>query len=309
MAIPKVDELMLPLLLLAGDDKEHVLRDLVGTLANQFHLTEDERKTLLPSGQSVLNNRVGWARTFLIKAGLMEAPRRGVIRITPRGKELLKENHPFIDVNFLKQRSPEFLEWCKECGRRSKNRREATPAEPPILTTEHTPEEALDAAYQELRGTLADDLLKRVHDCDPTFFERLVIELLVKMGYGGSRQDAGTHLGKSGDGGIDGIINEDRLGLDVVYIQAKRWQNDVGSRDVRDFVGALEGKRATKGVFITTASYTRDALAYASQLTTKKVVLIDGERLANLMIDFDIGVSIVSSYDIKRIDSDYFEED
>ncbi|MDR2709908.1 MAG: restriction endonuclease [Burkholderiales bacterium] len=308
MAIPTFEELFLPLLRLMEDEKEHPRYEVVRTLANQLQLNDAERKSLLPSGQqTVFDNRVGWARTGLIKAGMMESSRRGVMRITQRGKDILKENPPVIDIDFLKQRSPEFLEW--RSPQSLKNSREPEPREPLPPVTKQTPEEALDAAYQELRSKLADDLLKRVHDCDPTFFEKLVIELLVKMGYGGSRQDAGTHLGKSGDGGIDGIINEDRLGLDVVYIQAKRWQSDVSVREIRDFVGALEGKGATKGIFITTSSYTKEARDYISRLTAKKVVLIDGEHLANLMIDFDIGVSIVSSYNIKRIDSDYFEED
>lgn len=307
MAIPKFYELMLPFLLLLEDGKERSRRDVIEALANRFQLTDVEREERLASGQSVLNNRVGWAKTYLVKAGLMEVTRRDMVHITPRGKDILKENLSAIDVNFLKKRFPEFSKWLS--FRRSRNSGEPTPSESLHSATEQTPEEALGAAYQELRSTLADDLLKHVHECDPTFFEKLVIELLVKMGYGGSRQDAGTHLGKSGDGGIDGIINEDRLGLDVVYIQAKRWQGKVGEPSVRDFVGALVGKKATKGVFITTSFYTEEALRYVSNLSPQKVVLIDGVRLANLMIDFDIGVSTVSSYDIKRIDTDYFEED
>ncbi|MDR0770503.1 MAG: restriction endonuclease [Burkholderiales bacterium] len=303
MAIPNFVKLMHPLLRLMSDGEEHFRRDVVEKLAKHFNLTDDERKELLPSGQTVFDNRVGWTRIHLIKAGLLAAPRRGVMCITPLGKQILSENPATIDFSFL-ERFPGFVEF-----RTSSRSKKTTVSETPPAETEQTPEEALVTAYQSLRDSLADDLLGHVRKCGPTFFENLVIELLVKMGYGGSRQDASKHLGRGGDGGVDGIINEDRLGLDVVYIQAKRWEKNISSPEIRDFVGALEGKRAMKGVFITTSSYTKEALKYVSQLSTKKVVLIDGVQLASLMIDFDIGVSTVSSYDIKRIDSDYFEED
>ncbi|MDR2244738.1 MAG: restriction endonuclease [Burkholderiales bacterium] len=309
MAIPRYEEIMLPLLRLVADDKEHLRHEVVKKLANHFQLTDAEREELLSSGyQTILDNRVGWARTSLIKAGLLEMPRRGVMRITPQGKDTLKEDPPAIDVRFLKQ-FPGFLEWRSGFFPRSRRSEESASLESSPAATEQTPEEALRTAYHELRGVLADDLLSRVFSRDSAFFEKLVIELLVKMGYGGSRQDAGERIGKSGDGGIDGVINEDRLGLDVIYIQAKRWEKgSVGRPEIQKFVGALQGQRARKGVFITTSSFTNEACEYVLQIDTK-VVLIDGKHLANLMIDFDVGVSTVSSYSIKRIDSDYFEED
>ncbi|MCL2297396.1 MAG: restriction endonuclease [Proteobacteria bacterium] len=309
MAIPTFVDLLLPLLRLVADDKEHFRRDVIEALSDHFQLTDAERGELLPSGQqTVIDNRVGWARTGLIKAGLLESPRRGVMRITTHGKDVLKKNPPAIDFELLRQ-FPGFVEWRSGSFSRSRNSEKSTPSESSSSSAEQTPEEALGTAYQELRNTLADDLLSRVLSRDSAFFERLVIKLLVKMGYGGSHQDAGKHRGKSGDGGIDGVINEDRLGLDVIYIQAKRWEDGtVGRPEIQKFVGALQGQRARKGVFITTSSFSNEAHEYVSQIDTK-VVLIDGKHLANLMIDFNVGVSTVSSYEIKRIDSDYFEED
>ncbi|MDR0251062.1 MAG: restriction endonuclease [Burkholderiales bacterium] len=305
MAIPKFHECMLPLLNFMADGKEYSRFDTSEALAKHFQLTEAERKESLPSGRLIFNSRALWARYFLVRAGLLESPRRGIARISSLGKQTLNENLSVIDVKFL-ERFPKFQEFQRST--RSKSNESATSPESLPVATEQTPEEALETAYQNLRDTLASNLLERVLSCEPPFFENLVIELLVKMGYGGSRQDAGERIGRSGDGGIDGIIKEDRLGLDVIYIQAKRWQNVVGRPEIQKFVGALQGQRARKGVFITTSSYTAEALHYVSQIDTK-VVLIDGALLANLMMDFDIGVSVVSSYDIKRIDSDYFEED
>lgn len=265
--------------------------------------TQAERNELLPSGQqAIFNNRVGWANSYLKKAGLLESPRRGALRITARGRQILGDNPERIDVKYL-ERFPEFIEFREA----SRNNRETTTAESTAIATEQTPEEALELAHQSLRLSLAQDILSRILSCSPTFFERLVVELLVKMGYGGSRRDAGERIGQSGDGGIDGIIKEDRLGLDTIYIQAKRWQGSVGRPEIQKFVGALQGQRAKKGVFITTSSFTAEAIDYASRIDTK-VVLIDGQLLANLMMDFDVGVSIAASYTVKRIDSDYFEE-
>lgn len=218
-----------------------------------------------------------------------------------RGKQILGENPSRIDVRFL-ERFPEFVAF-RDAPRIA---RETVP-EPTVSAIEQTPEEALELAHQSLRVSLAQDILTRILSCSPTFFERLVVELLVKMGYGGSRRDAGERIGQSGDGGIDGIIKEDRLGLDTIFIQAKRWQGSVGRPEIQKFVGALQGQRAKKGVFITTSSYTSEAIDYASRIDTK-VVLIDGQLLANLMMDFDVGVSVSASYIVKRIDSDYFEE-
>ncbi len=303
MSIPDYQTLMLPLLRFAVDGNDHTTREAVEALATEFQLTPVERSQLLASGQqAIFNNRVGWANFYLKKAGLLESPRRGALRITTRGKQILGDNPTRIDVKFL-ECFPEFIEFHDA----SRNNREAATTESAVSATEQTPEEALELAHQSLRLNLAQDILSRILACSPTFFERLVVELLVKVGYGGSRRDAGERIGQSGDGGIDGIIKEDRLGLDTIYIQAKRWQGSVGRPEIQKFVGALQGQRAKKGVFITTSSYTAEAIDYASRIDTK-VVLIDGQLLASLMMDFDVGVSVSASYIVKRIDSDYFEE-
>ncbi|MBI2783234.1 MAG: restriction endonuclease [Gammaproteobacteria bacterium] len=303
MPIPDYQTLMLPLLRFAADGNDHTTREAVEVLAAEFQLTPAERKELLASGQqATFNNRVGWANAYLKKAGLLESPRRGTLRITARGRQILGDSPARIDIKYL-ERFPEFIEFRDA----SRNNRETATAESVAGAAEQTPEEALELAHQTLRRSLAQDILGRILSCSPGFFERLVVELLVKMGYGGSRRDAGERIGQSGDGGIDGIIKEDRLGLDTIYLQAKRWQGSVGRPEIQKFVGALQGQRAKKGVFITTSSYTAEAIDYASRIDTK-VVLIDGQLLADLMMDFDVGVSVSASYIIKRIDSDYFEE-
>lgn len=303
MPIPDYQTLMLPLLRFASDSNDHTTCEAVDVLATEFQLTPDERAQLLASGQqAIFNNRIGWANSYLKKAGLLESPRRGALRITARGKQILGDNPSRIDVKFL-ERFPEFIEFRNA----SRSSRDTAIAESVTASTEQTPEEALELAHQSIRLSLAQDILSRILLCSPAFFERLVVELLVKMGYGGSRRDAGERIGKSGDGGIDGIIKEDRLGLDTIYIQAKRWQGTVGRPEIQKFVGALQGQRAKKGVFISTSSYTAEAIDYASRIDTK-VVLIDGQHLADLMMDFDVGVSVSAAYMVKRIDSDYFEE-
>jgi len=303
MPIPDYQTLMLPLLRLASDGSDHTTREAVEKLAAEFQLTQDERGQLLASGQqAVINNRIGWANSYLKKAGLLESPRRGLLKITDRGRKVLEEKPLKIDVKFL-DRFPEFVEF-RDAAKPTK---ESTVAEAIVPPSQQTPEEALELANQSIRVSLAQDILSRVLLCSPAFFEHLVVELLVKMGYGGSRQDAGERIGKSGDGGIDGIIKEDRLGLDTIYLQAKRWQGTVGRPEIQKFVGALQGQRARKGVFITTSSYTSEATEYATRIDTK-VVLIDGKQLASLMIDFDVGVSVVTTYQVKRIDSDYFDD-
>lgn len=303
MPIPDYQTLMLPLLRFAADGNDHTTREAVEVLATEFQLTPAERSELLASGQqAVFNNRVGWANSFLKKAGLLESPRRGSLRITPRGRMTLDEKPTRIDVKYL-ERFAEFIEFRDA----SRSNREPATTDPIVIGAVQTPEETLELAHQGLRLGLAQDILSRILSCSPTFFERLVVELLVKMGYGGSRRDAGERIGRSGDGGIDGIIKEDRLGLDTIYIQANKWQGSVGRPEIQKFVGALQGQRAKKGVFITTSAYTAEAVDYASRIATT-IVLIDGQLLANLMIDFDVGVSVSASYIVKRIDSDYFEE-
>ena len=306
MAIPDYQTCMLPFLNFLGDGKEHSLRDTEESLGKYFKLSDAERAELLPSGQQgIFKNRIGWARTYLKKAYLVEAPKRGVFKITDRGLKILSTNPVRIDGKFLEQ-YPEFMEF-KDISKTINGTTTVSgqAAAIPVATT--TPEEAIELAYQGLREQLAQELLSVILSCSPIFFEQLVVDLLVKMGYGGSRRDAGERIGQTGDGGIDGIIKEDRLGLDAIFIQAKRWQGSVGRPEIQKFVGALQGQRARKGVFITTSTYTAEAVDYASRIDTK-VVLIDGKALSALMIDFDVGVSVSASYVVKRVDSDYFEE-
>jgi restriction system protein len=272
-------------------------------LAIEFNLSEAERKELLASGQQpIFDNRVGWARTYLKKAGLLDSPRRAYLTISPQGLSVLKKNPARIDVKFLRQ-FPAFLEFHSA----SRNNNEE---EPNIELSIQTPEELLDQAYQRIRKDLAAELLSKVLELSPAFFERLVVELLVKMGYGGSIQDAGKAVGRSGDEGIDGTIKEDKLGLDIIYIQAKRWKpgNIVGRPEIQKFVGALAGQGAKKGIFITTSSFTREALDYSPRNETK-IVLIDGAHLAQLMIDYSLGCTTDQVYEVKKVDGDYFGEE
>ena len=292
---------MLPLLKYAADGKDHPIREAIEALADQFNLTEQEKRELLPSGQqAIFDNRVAWARTYMKKAGLLEAPRRGHIQITKRGMDVIAQRPPRVDVDFLEQ-FPEFIEF-----RTLRHPKSEPGGQPTDLN--RTPEELLETAYQNLRENVANDLLQQIKTSRPALFERIVIELLVSMGYGGSLKDAGQAIGKSGDEGIDGIIKEDRLGLDIIYVQAKRWEGTVGRPEIQKFAGALQGQRARKGIFITTSDFTRDAYEYASRIETK-IVLIDGQELAQHMIDHNIGVTPVSTYEIKRIDTDYFTEE
>lgn len=307
MAVPDYQSVMLPLLQFAAKKgAETSTTEAVEALAKELCLTEDDLKEMLPSGiQSTFVNRVGWASTYMKKAGLLEATRRGFYQITDRGRDLLRNQPKTINVKLLKQ-YPEFLEFQQLKGTRRGDKILESKGTSDISTA--TPSEALEAAYENLRDELADELLGRLKKISPAFFERVVVELLVKMGYGGSRADAGKAIGRTGDGGIDGIIKEDKLGLDVVYIQAKRWDNNpVGRPDVMQFAGALQAQRANKGIFITTSRFTDDALSYVSQIGSK-IVLIDGEQLTGLMIEHDVGVSTVSLYPVKKVDSDYFEE-
>jgi restriction system protein len=312
--IPDYESAMLPLLRFAADGADHRLRDAVEHLAVHFGLSDAERAEMLPSGTAPLfDNRVGWARTYLKQAGLLESPRRGSFRIANRGREVLAQNPARIDVTLLDQ----FEEFRSFRTRRREGpsevrplspTRSASPVAPPVpdLPQDQTPEDLLASAYRRLRRDLEIELVEQVKTASPAFFERLVIDLLVAMGYGGSRQDAGRAIGKSGDGGIDGIIKEDKLGLDVIYVQAKRWEGTVGRPEIQKFAGALQGQRASKGVFITTSSYSKDAIEYA-EIINSKIILVDGEELAGLMIDHNVGVSTMGMYELKRIDNDYFE--
>lgn len=297
MAVPDYQELMLPLLKLAAADGDHLLSEATDRLADEFRLAGAEREELLPSGrQPRFHNRVSWARTYLVKAGLLQSSGRGRFRITSRGRAALDAGPKRIDNEYLNQ-FPEFREF--------KKRSPQPPA--PSPSPEQTPEEALEEIYLSLRRELAQDLLERIKRCSPRFFERLVVDLLVAMGYGGSRQDAGRAVGQSGDGGIDGVIKEDKLGLDAVYIQAKRWEGVVRSPVVQTFAGSLEGQRARKGVLITTSQFSQAARDYVDKIE-KKIVLIDGNELASLMVEHNVGVTEVAAYSVKRVDVDYFDE-
>lgn len=292
---------MLPILSFIQDGKEHSLKDAVEHVADVFKLSEAERNQLLPSGyQRVIVNRTGWARTFLKKAEFLHYPRRAFMQITKRGEEFLAGKPKSLAVADLK-RYPEFEEnWHPASESQHESVTEAT--------HDLTPEEQIENAFGEIEKDLAKSLLEQTGNLSPAFFERLVVDVLLKMGYGGSLKDAGKAIGKSGDGGIDGIIKEDKLGLDTIYIQAKRWEGTVGRPEIQKFMGALAGNRAKKGVFITTSSFSPDARTYANSIETK-IVLIDGKQLAELMIEHDVGVSSQAAYTIKKIDADYFSEE
>jgi restriction system protein len=305
MPIPDYQTLMLPLLKIAGDGKVHTKRDAVNELAVQFGVSEAERKELLPSGkQEVFDNRVGWARTYLKKALLIDYVQRGQFRVTERGKKVLAENPERIGVAYL-SRFPEFVEF-----QRPPRPAAAEENGSAVSATEtDSPDDLMATGYLNRRRQIEQDVLAKVKSCSPEFFERLVVKLLTAMGYGGSLADAGKAIGKSGDGGVDGVIKEDKLGLEQIYIQAKRWDNaSVGRPEIQKFVGALHGKRSRKGIFITTSAFTKDADEYAKGLETK-VILIDGLQLAELMFDYEVGISTESTYIVKRIDSDFFEDD
>lgn len=297
--IPDYQTCMLPLLKYAEDKNEHKFSDAVEYLSDEFALTKEERKELLPSKtQDVITNRIAWARTYLKKAGLLEDTRRGYFKITERGLSVLSENLEKLSTKYL-QKFDEFITF------REKHTEKDTSSEME-LTIEATPEEMLETGFAKLSENLIDDLLAKIGESSPSFFEHLVVDLLVHMGYGGSFSEAAQVVGKSGDEGIDGIIKEDKLGLDTIYIQAKRWKGVVGRPEIQKFAGALLGQKASKGVFITTSSFTKEAEEYVSSVD-RKVVLIDGTKLATLMIEHNVGISTVRTFEIKRIDSDYFE--
>lgn len=305
MAIPDFQAFMRPLLDFASSGREHSLAEAREAVAARFGLSDSERAELLPSGrQRRFDNRVAWAKVHLERAGLLASTRRGYFSITDRGRMILSENHDRIDLALL-SRFSEYREF-RATNRRAGTEPEGRDSSQPTST--ETPEEMLEEAYQSLRSQLASDLLMRVKEGTPTFFESLVVELLLKMGYGRSRADAGRAIGASGDEGIDGIISEDRLGLDTIYIQAKRWEGTVGRPEIQKFVGALHGKRARKGVFITTGSFSSEAREYVSHIDPR-VVLIDGREVAEYMMDLGVGVTTKAVYEIKRIDSDYFIEE
>lgn len=298
MAVPDFQSFFKPLLDLAADGKEHSIQEAREVIAKVMALPEADLKEPLPSGtQTKFENRVAWAKSYFIQAKVLESPRRSFFCISQRGRDLHKEGHKRIDIRILNRYS-EFLEFHKA---KSTKEEEQEP-------TKETPEETLQKSYESIRGDLASQIVQRLATNSPQFFERLVVDLMVAMGYGGSRTDAGKSIGGTGDEGIDGIIKEDRLGLDLVYLQAKRWEGTVGRPEVQKFVGALHGKRAKKGVFITTSKFSDDAKNYVETIDPK-VILIDGRMLAELMIDHGVGTTTTETLHVKRIDSDYFTEE
>jgi len=308
MAIPDFQTLYRPMLEYAAAADERRLRDAHDALASTFDLTDEEREQLLPSGRSKLfYNRVAWAATHLKKAGLLEARRRGVFAITDTGRTALKEGPERITNRYL-ERYQGFAEFRQQRNGAETAHQTDTTTDSSEYDNDKTPEEALELAWNTIRDNLESELLEQIKQVTPDFFERLVVDVLVAMGYGGDRNDAARAVGKSGDGGIDGIIDEDPLGLDVIYLQAKRWEAVVGRPEIQKFAGALQGQRARKGVFITTSSFSREALDYANVIDNR-IILIGGNRLARLMIDHGVGVSTASTYQLKKLDSDYFLDD
>ena len=302
MAIPDFQSVMRPVLAEVADGVPISLKALRERLAEQFQLSDLERHEMLPSGQqTVINNRIGWARTYLNKAGLLSIPSKGLVQITERGREALQTGPQRITVGWLK-RYPEFSAFH---GARPDNDAPSVQAEP---VGDITPDEQLAQAHQALSQSLADELLAQVRGASPTFFEQLVVDLMIAMGYGGSRKEAGRATQQTNDGGIDGIIKEDKLGLDVIYLQAKRWSNTVHRPEIDKFIGALTRQRARKGVFITTSEFSPGAREAALGLDIK-VVLIDGVELARLMVENNLGCNVKQVYEIKQLDSDYFTEE
>lgn len=301
MAIPNYQKIMLPLLIALSDEKEHDRKNVVAILGKEFKLTDEELLRLQPSGHiAVFVNRVGWAFTYMKKAGLVKSVKRGIYKISKEGIKILKEKPKEINNEFL-SKYQSFVDF------QAREKTDDSSSAEIAAKETRTPEEIIDSTYKEINAGLAEDLLEKIKESTPQFFEKLVVEVLVTMGYGGSRENAGQAIGRRGDEGIDGIIKEDKLGLDIIYIQAKKWDNPVGRPEIQKFAGALQGQRARKGIFITTATFTKEARDFVKNINAK-IILIDGQELADLMITNNVGVSKINSYEIKRTDTDYFEE-
>ena len=304
VAVPDFQTVLRPLLVILNDDHDHAISAVREELAERFSLSRADLEERVPSGRVTrFQNRVGWAATYLYRTKLTERPRRAVYRISDRGRQVLAENPDRIDLGVLSQ----FAELAEFRHARVKH---TDGGELPPITSgdEQTPEERIDSAYSELRAALAAELLDRVLEQSADFFEKLVLDVLEAMGYGGSHDGSVEQLGKSGDEGVDGVIREDRLGLDLIYVQAKRWQKTVGRPEIQKFFGALHGQRATKGLFITTSDFSKEAIAYADDVTPR-VILVDGRELTELMIDYGVGVAATHAYELKRLDLDYFVTD
>ncbi len=302
MAVPDFQSIMLPFMMELRNGKESQISDLVVELANRFNLTEEDRQVLLPSGsQSLFRNRVAWAQTHLKQAGLIENPSRGRVRISDQGLKVLDQKPEQINCRFLKT----FPSYLKFIGFNTEGSNESKPIpETVIVESKQTPQELMESAFQTLRKATMEELIDRLKRCSPGFFEIVVVRLLQALGYGATGDSLVT--GKSGDGGIDGIIKEDKLGLDIVCVQAKRWEGTVGRPVIQAFVGSMDFVRAKKGVVITTSGFSRDAVDYVERIEGKKVVLMDGAMLAGLMIDYKVGVTIFKQYQLAEISNDFF---
>lgn len=306
MAVPKYNEFMIPILKLCSDKKEYSLKDVIEIMSNEFNLSEADKNEMLPSGtQTTLYNRIGWAKTYLIRANLIEKVNRGTFKITHRGLEFLKNETSTVDIILLKQNKD-----LQEYQSISFDKLTAEADNIAEIQKTITPEESFEYGYSNIIDNLSYEILEKLKTVSPSKFERIVVELLVKMGYGGSfKEAAGQVVGKSGDEGIDGIIKEDKLGLDFIYIQAKRWKeiNVVSRPEIQKFAGALLGKKSKKGIFITTSRYSKEAEEYVKSIDAS-IILLDGEKLARLMIENNLGTTIINTYEIKKIDNDYYEE-
>lgn len=303
MAVPDVQSMMLPFLEVIADGTEHSNSAVYNSVAKQMNVSAEDLKLMKSGGRVTLfYHRAAWAKTYLKKAGLLQSPNRGTIQITESGQGVLKNKPSKIDKRLLKEVGG------ADCLEPLRTKKAAPTEESLSELSAATPDELIEAGYQSLRDELIEEIIEQVKRCSPQFFERLVVQLLVAMGYGGSLEDAGQVLGRSGDGGIDGTIKEDKLGLDVICIQAKRWEGTVGRPVVQAFAGSMEGFRARKGVLITTATFSKEAEDYITRIE-RKIVLVDGQRMAELMIAHNVGVTVMQTYEIKRVDSDFFTED
>lgn len=306
MPIPKYYEFFAPVMECLKDSKPHLSKETLDYCANYYKLSTEERSEKLQSGQSILSNRVGWARTYLSKAGLVEKISRGVYSITDEGKKAIANGCDKITYEYM-TRYPAFVEFAK----RTFNKKDSHAPEESEMSNDKSPEEMLEDAAAQLNADLSEDLLGELMKISPYDFEGIVVKLLIKMGYGTLEENKEAVTQKSGDEGIDGIVSADKFGFDSIYIQAKQWKPEsvVGRPEIQKFLGALAGQGASKGIFITTAQYTKEAVAFAAKQLHSKIVLVDGKQLAKLMIEYDLGVSTVATYKVKRIDSDFFSED
>lgn len=310
MAVPTYDKFYRAILEVLSDGGVHNSRETIEHCARSFHLSEEDKYAMLPSDrQTVLANRVGWARTYLKKAGFILSPARGKYEITEIGKKVLENTEVTIDNDYL-LKFKSFQEFIQS-SQTANIKGEKADVSGDVKANECTPQEIMNTAYKKITAQLADDLMTNIMEQKPSFFERLVIDLLLKMGYGGELVNPGEVIGKTGDGGIDGIIRQDALGFDKIYVQAKRWSDDrpVGSQDIQQFAGALMGKGANKGLFITTSHFSKSARVFVDKHMTANIVLVDGEELTRLMIEYGLGVSTTYSYNIKKVDTDYFDEE